>query len=87
MVIAVVHLVAAAGAAVFYGGILDRQPQGPQLRAAWADGLTAEARCTSLRTEEAQDSEGARVVHTHPTPEFRTADGRTVRSSDKQSST
>ncbi|MGW1652353.1 DUF3592 domain-containing protein [Streptomyces atratus] len=78
MVIAVVYLVVAVGAAVFYGGILDRQLQGPRLRAAWADGLTAEARCTGLRSEEAQDAEGAPVVHTHPTLEFRTADGRAV---------
>ncbi|MFF8916504.1 DUF3592 domain-containing protein [Streptomyces sp. NPDC015032] len=84
MVIAIVYFVVAVGAAVFYGGILDRQLQGPRLRAAWADGLTAEARCTAVRTEEGQDAEGVPVVHTYPTLEFRTADGRTVSFEERQ---
>jgi hypothetical protein len=84
VIIAAVYLVVAVGASLFYGRVLDRQLEGPRLRAAWASGLTAEARCTSLRTEETQDAEGAPVVHVHPTLEFRTADGRTVSFEERQ---
>ncbi|MFF2324626.1 MULTISPECIES: DUF3592 domain-containing protein [unclassified Streptomyces] len=78
MVIAVVYFVVAVGAAVFFGRALDRQVQGPRLRAAWAEGLTAEARCVSVRTEEVEDADGVPFVRVHLTLEFRTADGRTV---------
>ncbi|MFF4096467.1 DUF3592 domain-containing protein [Streptomyces sp. NPDC001834] len=78
MVISVVYFVVALGAAVAFGRALDRQLHGPGLRAAWADGLTAEARCTRVRTEERQDADAVPFVHTLPTLEFRTADGRTV---------
>ncbi|WP_346764969.1 DUF3592 domain-containing protein [Streptomyces sp. A1277] len=47
------------------------------MRAAWA-GRTAEARCTAVRTEDAVDAEGVPISLSHPTLEFRTADGRTV---------
>ncbi|MER5360603.1 DUF3592 domain-containing protein [Streptomyces sp. NPDC002785] len=85
MIVAAVYFVAAVGAAVMSGRGLDRNLQGPRLRAAWAEGLTAEARCTALRTEEAQDSEGGSTQYTHPTLEFRTADGRTVDFEERQS--
>ncbi|MFB7915715.1 DUF3592 domain-containing protein [Streptomyces sp. NPDC056061] len=84
MVIALVYFVVSAGAAVAFGRALDRQLQGPRLRAAWADGLTAEARCTRVRTEEVQDAEGVPVVQTHPTLEFRTSEGRTVVFEERQ---
>ncbi|WP_406491747.1 DUF3592 domain-containing protein [Streptomyces sp. NBC_00846] len=84
MIIAVVYLVVAVGVAVFYGGILDRRLQGPRLRAAWADGLTAVARCTVLRREEGQDAEGVPVVRGYATLEFHTADGRTVSFEERQ---
>ncbi|MFF9348795.1 DUF3592 domain-containing protein [Streptomyces sp. NPDC014734] len=84
MVIALVYFVASTGAAVAYGRALDRQLEAPRLRAAWAEGLTAEARCTRLRTEEIQDVEGVPIVQTHPTLEFRTADGRTVAFEERQ---
>ncbi|MES9555598.1 MULTISPECIES: DUF3592 domain-containing protein [unclassified Streptomyces] len=85
MVIAAVYFVIAVGAAVMSGKSLDRNLQGPRLRAAWAEGLTAEARCVSLRTEEVQSSEGGPVVYTHPTLEFRTGDGHTVSFEERQS--
>ncbi|MFJ8850805.1 DUF3592 domain-containing protein [Streptomyces sp. NPDC102437] len=85
IVVAAVYFVVAAGAAVVSGRNLDRHLQGPRLRAAWAEGLTAEARCTAVRTEEAQDAEGGYVLHTHPTLEFRTGDGRTVSFEERQS--
>ncbi|WP_326767044.1 DUF3592 domain-containing protein [Streptomyces sp. NBC_01591] len=85
MVIAAVYFVIAVGAAVVSGRNLDRHLQGPRLRAAWAEGLTAEARCTAVRTEEAQDAEGGFVLHAHPTLEFRTGDGRTVSFEERQS--
>ncbi len=78
MVIAVVYFVLAAGAAAVFGRMLDRQLGAPRLRAAWAGGLTAEARCTGVRTEEGQDADGVPFVRTCPTLEFRTADGRAV---------
>ena len=78
VVIAAVYFVLAVGAATAFGRVLDRQLGAPQLRVAWADGLTAEACCTGVRTEERQDADGVPFVHTHPTLEFRTADGRTV---------
>ncbi|MFJ2089466.1 DUF3592 domain-containing protein [Streptomyces sp. NPDC087901] len=83
MAIAVVYFVVALAAAVTFGGTLDRQLQGPRLRAAW-DGLTAEARCTGVRTEEITDVEGVQMVVSHATPEFRTADGRTVTFEERQ---
>ncbi|MFE6666677.1 DUF3592 domain-containing protein [Streptomyces sp. NPDC057697] len=85
MVVAVLYFVVAAGAAVIFGKNMDRHLQGPRLRALWAQGRTAEARCTGLRTEEAQDAEGGFVQHTHPTLEFRTDDGRTVSFEERQS--
>ncbi|MER5989031.1 DUF3592 domain-containing protein [Streptomyces sp. NPDC001787] len=85
MVIAVVYLVVSLGASVIYGRLLDRRLNGPQLRAAWAEGLTAEARCTAVRTEEGQDAEGGVVIHRYPTLEFRTADGRSVTVEERQS--
>ncbi|MGY3684649.1 DUF3592 domain-containing protein [Streptomyces sp. TE33382] len=85
MVIAVVYLVVSLSASVIYGRILDRQLKGPQLRAVWAEGLTAEARCTAVRTEEGQDAEGGFVTHQYPMLEFRTADGRTVSIEERQS--
>jgi len=78
VVVAVVYFVLAVGAATAFGRVLDRQLGAPQLRAAWADGLTAEARCTGVRTEEVQDADGVPFVRTYPTLEFRTADGGTV---------
>ncbi|WP_326733932.1 DUF3592 domain-containing protein [Streptomyces sp. NBC_01022] len=83
MVIAVVYFVVALTAAVMFGRTLDRRLQGPRLRAAW-DGLTAEARCTGVRTEEITDVEGVPMVHSHPALEFRTPDGRTVRFEERQ---
>ncbi|MGW2106767.1 DUF3592 domain-containing protein [Streptomyces sp. NPDC001948] len=85
IVVAAVYFVVAAGAAVMFGRTLDRQLQGPRLRAAWAEGLTAEARCVSLRTEEVQSPEGGPLAYTHPTLEFRTDDGRTVGFEERQS--
>ncbi|MFD0338428.1 DUF3592 domain-containing protein [Streptomyces sp. NPDC127117] len=85
VVVAAVYFVVAAGAAVISGRSLDRSLQGPRLRAAWAEGLTAEARCVSLRTEEVQNPEGGPAVHTHPTLEFRTDDGRTVSFEERRS--
>ncbi|MFH8518836.1 DUF3592 domain-containing protein [Streptomyces gelaticus] len=85
MVVAAVYFVVAVGAAVMFGRSLDRQLQGPRLRAAWAEGLTAEARCISLRTEEVQSPEGGPVLYTHPTLEFRTGDGRTVSFEERRS--
>ncbi|MGW2177080.1 DUF3592 domain-containing protein [Streptomyces sp. NPDC001732] len=85
VVAAAVYFVLAVGAAVMFGRSLDRQLQGPRLRAVWAEGLTAEARCTAVRAEEAQDAEGGFVVHKYPTLEFRTGDGRTVVFEDRQS--
>lgn len=84
MVVAVVYFFAAVGAAFVFGRMLDRQLNGPRLRAAWADGLTAEARCTGVRAEEVQDADGAPFVRTRPTLEFRTADGRTVSFEERQ---
>ncbi|MFC8536447.1 DUF3592 domain-containing protein [Streptomyces sp. NPDC057249] len=77
MVIAAVYFVAAAIAAVVFARALDRQAEGPRLRAAWA-GRTAEGRCAGVRTEEARDAEGAPVVLSYATLEFRTEAGRTV---------
>ncbi|WP_405715487.1 MULTISPECIES: DUF3592 domain-containing protein [unclassified Streptomyces] len=85
IVVAAVYFVVAVGAAMVSGRNLDRHLQGPRLRAAWAEGLTAEARCTAVRTEEAQDAEGGSVLHVHPTLEFRTGDGRTVVFEERQS--
>ncbi|MFC9752660.1 DUF3592 domain-containing protein [Streptomyces sp. NPDC056921] len=85
VVVAAVYFVVAAGAAVVSGRNLDRHLQGPRLRAAWAEGLTAEARCISLRTEEVQSPEGGPVEYTHPTLEFRTDDGHTVSFEERQS--
>ncbi|MGW2085646.1 DUF3592 domain-containing protein [Streptomyces sp. NPDC001880] len=85
MVIAAAYFVLAVGAAVMFGRNLDRQLQGPRLRVAWAEGLTAEARCISLRTEEVQSPEGGPLAYTHPTLEFRTDDGRTVSFEERQS--
>ncbi|MFG3528852.1 DUF3592 domain-containing protein [Streptomyces sp. NPDC047917] len=85
MVIAAAYFVLAVGAAVMSGRSLDRQLQGPRLRSAWAEGLTAEARCVSLRTEEVQSPEGGPLEQTHPTLEFRTADGHTVSFEERQS--
>ncbi|SFX89482.1 DUF3592 domain-containing protein [Streptomyces atratus] len=85
MVVAAVYFVVAVGAAVLSGRNLDRHLQGPRLRAIWAGGRTAEARCTAVRTEEAQDAEGGFVLHSHPTLEFRTGDGRTVSFEERQS--
>ncbi|MFF9567450.1 DUF3592 domain-containing protein [Streptomyces sp. NPDC014685] len=82
---AAVYFVLAVGAAVMFGKSTDRLLQGPRLRALWAEGLTAEARCTAVRTEEAQDAEGGFIVHRRPTLEFRTGDGRTVVFEDRQS--
>ncbi|MDK0521287.1 DUF3592 domain-containing protein [Streptomyces sp. ML-6] len=84
-VLAAVYFVLAVGAAVMFGKSTDRLLQGPRLRALWAEGLTAEARCTAVRAEEAQDAEGGFVVHKYPTLEFRTADGRTVVFEERQS--
>ncbi|MEU9564274.1 DUF3592 domain-containing protein [Streptomyces sp. NPDC048161] len=85
VVVAAVYFVVAVGAAVMSGRSLDRTLQGPRLRAAWAEGLTAEARCVSLRTEEVQNPEGGPVEYTHPTLEFRTDEGRTVSFEERQS--
>ncbi|MFB7212422.1 DUF3592 domain-containing protein [Streptomyces sp. NPDC056255] len=85
IVVAAVYFVVAAGAAVVSGRNLDRHLQGPRLRAAWAEGLTAEARCTAVRTEEVQDAEGGWVLQSHPTLEFCTGDGRTVSFEERQS--
>ncbi|MFD5188162.1 DUF3592 domain-containing protein [Streptomyces sp. NPDC058357] len=85
VVVAAVYFVVAVGAAVMSGRSLDRNLQGPRLRAVWAEGLTAEARCVSLRTEEAQSPEGGPVEYTHPTLEFRTADGHTVGFEERRS--
>ncbi|MEU9094420.1 hypothetical protein [Streptomyces sp. NPDC048428] len=68
MAVAVVYFVVALAAAVTFGGTLDRQLHGPRLRAAW-DGLTAEARCTGVRTEEITDVEGVPMVVSHATLE------------------
>ncbi|WP_406013763.1 DUF3592 domain-containing protein [Streptomyces sp. NBC_00984] len=85
VVVAAVYFVVAVGAAVMSGRGLDRNLQGPRLRAAWAEGLTAEARCTAVRTEEVQDAEGGFVLNARPTLEFRTADGRAVSFEERQS--
>ncbi|MFF3731657.1 DUF3592 domain-containing protein [Streptomyces sp. NPDC002476] len=85
MIVAAVYFVVAVAAAVMFGRNLDRHLQGPRLRAIWAGGRTAEARCTGVRTEEAQDAEGGFVLHAHPTLEFRTGDGRTVSFEERQS--
>ncbi|WP_405762963.1 DUF3592 domain-containing protein [Streptomyces sp. NBC_01420] len=77
MVIAAVYFVIAATAVVSLARSLDRQMEGPRLRAAWA-GRTAEARCTDVRTEEVQDADGIPVTVSHATLEFRTESGRTV---------
>ncbi|MEU2248699.1 DUF3592 domain-containing protein [Streptomyces sp. NPDC019224] len=77
MVIAAVYFVIAAAGSVTFARMLDRQLEGPRLRAAWA-GRTAEARCTGVRTEEARDAEGAPMSLAHVTLEFRTDTGRTV---------
>ncbi|MEU5820149.1 DUF3592 domain-containing protein [Streptomyces sp. NPDC047803] len=77
MVIAAVYFVVATAAAVGLARSLDRQMEGPRLRAAWA-GRTAEARCTGGRTEEAQDADGTPVAVSHATLEFRRKAGRTV---------
>ncbi|MGC4950128.1 DUF3592 domain-containing protein [Streptomyces sp. DT224] len=77
MVIAVVYFVIATSAVVSLARSLDRQMEGPRLRAAWA-GRTAEARCTEVRMEETQDADGVPVTQSHPTLEFRTESGRTV---------
>ncbi|MEU3655595.1 DUF3592 domain-containing protein [Streptomyces sp. NPDC032161] len=87
MVVAVVYFLAALGAAAAFAGGLDRQLHGPRLRAAWKDGLTADARCTRVRTEEAQDADGVPFVRVCPTLEFRTADGRTVSFEERQGRT
>ncbi|HEY9328630.1 MAG TPA: DUF3592 domain-containing protein [Streptomyces sp.] len=83
MAVAVVYFFVALGAALFFGRSLDQQLQGPRLRSAW-DGLTAEARCTGVRTEEIQDPEGAPMTQHHHTLEFRTPDGRTVSFEERQ---
>ncbi|MFF3734962.1 DUF3592 domain-containing protein [Streptomyces sp. NPDC002476] len=75
---AAVYFIVSVSAATVMGTLLDRQLQGPRLRAAWAAGLTSDARCTRVRTEEGTDPEGVPMVRTHPTLEFRTSDGRTV---------
>ncbi|WP_329030123.1 DUF3592 domain-containing protein [Streptomyces sp. NBC_01423] len=77
MVIAAVYFVIATSAVVSLARSLDRQMEGPRLRAAWA-GRTAEARCTDVRTEEVQDADGIPVTVSHATLEFRTEAGRTV---------
>ncbi|WUT00591.1 DUF3592 domain-containing protein [Streptomyces sp. NBC_00708] len=77
MVIAAVYFVIATAAAVSLARSLDRQMEGPRLRAAWA-GRTAEARCTGVRAEETQDADGIPVTVSHATLEFRTEAGRTV---------
>ncbi|MFE9816245.1 DUF3592 domain-containing protein [Streptomyces sp. NPDC005773] len=83
MAVAVVYFLVALSAAVFFGRALDRQLQGPRLRSAW-DGLTAEARCTGVRTEEIQDPEGVPVTQSHHMLEFRTTGGRTVSFEERQ---
>ncbi|NED12330.1 DUF3592 domain-containing protein [Streptomyces sp. SID9124] len=83
MVIAAVYFVIATAAAVILARSLDRQMEGPRLRAAWA-GRTAEARCTGVRAEEAQDAEGALITVSHATLEFRTEAGRTVAFEERQ---
>ncbi|MFF4079351.1 DUF3592 domain-containing protein [Streptomyces sp. NPDC001777] len=85
MAVAAAYFVLAVGAAVMFAKGTDRNLQGPRLRALWAEGRTAEARCTAVRAEEAQDAEGGLVVHRRPTLEFRTDDGRTVVFEDGQS--
>ncbi|MFE7579143.1 DUF3592 domain-containing protein [Streptomyces sp. NPDC057521] len=77
MVIAAVYFVIAVSAAVSLARSLDRQMEGPRLRAAWA-GRTAEARCTGVRTEEAQDAEGVLITQSHAILEFLTEAGRTI---------
>ncbi|WP_330241757.1 DUF3592 domain-containing protein [Streptomyces sp. NBC_00525] len=83
MVIAAVYFVIASAAAISLGRSLDRQMEGPRLRAAWA-GRTAEARCTGVATEETQDAEGVLVTLDRATLEFRTEDGRTVAFEERQ---
>ncbi|MYW13314.1 DUF3592 domain-containing protein [Streptomyces sp. SID2563] len=83
MVIAAVYFVIAVFGAVAFARVLDRQMEGPRLRAAWA-GRTAEARCTGVRTEEVQDVEGVPVSLTHPTLQFRTDTGRIVAFEERQ---
>ncbi|MFE7463737.1 DUF3592 domain-containing protein [Streptomyces sp. NPDC057499] len=78
IVVAAVYFVLAVGASVAFARGADRNLDGPRFRALWAENRTAEARCTAVRTEEAQDAEGGFVTHHHPTLEFRTDDGRTV---------
>ncbi|MFI9626022.1 DUF3592 domain-containing protein [Streptomyces sp. NPDC052042] len=72
------YFIVSVSAVAVFGTHLDRQLQGPRLRAAWAGGLTSEARCTGVRTEEGQDADGVPMVRTHPTLEFRASDGRAV---------
>ncbi|WP_256332660.1 hypothetical protein [Streptomyces sp. 2131.1] len=83
MVVAAVYFVTAAAAAVILARSLDRQTEGPRLRVAWA-GRTAEARCTGVRAEEAQDAEGVLIAVSHATLEFRTGAGRTVAFQERQ---
>ncbi|MFJ6011206.1 DUF3592 domain-containing protein [Streptomyces sp. NPDC092952] len=82
--IAAVYFVLSVGATMMFRKHADRLIDGPRLRAIWAEGLTAEARCTGIRVEEGQDAEGGFVVHRHPTLEFRTDDGRTVSFEERQ---
>ncbi|MFF5336223.1 DUF3592 domain-containing protein [Streptomyces sp. NPDC013181] len=84
MVIAAVYFVVASVAAVSLARSLDRQLEGPRLRAAWA-GRTAEARCTGVRTEQAPDADGVPTEVTLPTLEFRTESGRTVAFEERRS--
>ncbi|WLQ37634.1 DUF3592 domain-containing protein [Streptomyces castrisilvae] len=83
MVIAAVYFVLAVAGAVNFARIVDRQSQGPRLRAAWA-GRSAEARCTAVRTEETVDVEGVPITHSQPTLSFRTADGRAISFEERQ---
>ncbi|WP_406457601.1 DUF3592 domain-containing protein [Streptomyces sp. NBC_00876] len=83
VVVAVVYFFVALTGAVIFARALDRQLQGPRLRAAW-DGLTAEAKCTAVRSEEMTDAEGVPMVLSHATLSFRTADGRTVEFEERQ---
>ncbi|MGW1225032.1 DUF3592 domain-containing protein [Streptomyces sp. NPDC001478] len=77
MVIALVYFVVAMAGTLSFARSMDRQLESPRLRAAW-DGRTAEARCTSVRTEETQDAEGVPTTVSRVTLEFTAADGRTV---------
>ncbi|MGW1428472.1 DUF3592 domain-containing protein [Streptomyces sp. NPDC002431] len=82
--IAAVYFVLSLGGTMMFRKQADRLMDGPRLRAIWAEGRTAEARCTGIRVEEGQDAEGGFVVHRHPTLEFRTEDGRTVSFEERQ---